>query len=91
MAPLVVRRVDDRGRVAIGREFANQQMIQVEIDGGLKLIPAKTVPANEAWLYENPRALAAVNEGLAQAAAGELNAGPDLAAGSAFADLIEDD
>ena len=91
MAPVTVRNVDARGRVTIGQEFAMQQVIITRLDDGFKITPAKTVPQNEAWLYENPKALAAVNEGLAQAAAGELSDGPDLAAGSAFADMIEDD
>ena len=40
--------------------------------GQILLSPEATVPAHEAWLYKNPRALAKVRTGLAQAARGKL-------------------
>ncbi len=39
--------------------------------GQLILDPVRTVPASEAWLYENPKALASVKQGLKEAAAGK--------------------
>jgi len=91
MAAVAVRKVDAKGRVTLGQEYANQQLIVVKrAEGGLELIPATTVPAPEAWLYENPDAIRAVIEGLKQAAAGELEAGPDLGKDAALAEQLED-
>jgi hypothetical protein len=41
--------------------------------GQVLLDPAVSVPIHEVWLYRNPKALAKVREGLAQAAKGELH------------------
>jgi hypothetical protein len=38
--------------------------------GQLILDPVRTVPASEVWLYENPKALASVKQGLKEAKAG---------------------
>ena len=40
--------------------------------GQIVLDPQVTIPAYEAWLFENPEALAAVRRGLADAAAGKI-------------------
>lgn len=91
MTPVAVRKVDAKGRVTLGQEFANQQLIVVKrVEGGWELIPATTVPAPEAWLYENPDAIRAVIEGLKQAAAGELVPGPDVADDAALAEQLKD-
>jgi hypothetical protein len=39
--------------------------------GQLILDPVKTVPASEMWLYENPKALASVKQGLRESAEGK--------------------
>ena len=39
--------------------------------GQLILDPVKTIPASEAWLYENPEALASVKQGLKESAEGK--------------------
>ena len=39
--------------------------------GQLILDPVKAVPASEMWLYENPRALASVKQGLRESAEGK--------------------
>ena len=74
-----IKSVDARGRLTLGREFANLRVIVKELeDGVLQLMPATVVPAREAWLYENPTALAAVKAGLEQARAGQFAEPPDL-------------
>ena len=90
MTPLAVRRVDAKGRITLGQEFAEQQWIVERVEGGFRLIPAAIVPAPEAWLYKDPDAIRAVVEGLEQAKAGELVSGPDLESDAALADTIED-
>lgn len=39
--------------------------------GQVVLDPVKAVPASEAWLYENPAALASVKQGLKESVAGK--------------------
>jgi hypothetical protein len=39
--------------------------------GQLILDPVKTIPVSEAWLYENPTALASVKQGLRESAEGK--------------------
>ena len=41
--------------------------------GQLILDPVKTIPLAEAWLWENPSALASVKRGMEQAARGETH------------------
>jgi hypothetical protein len=40
--------------------------------GQLILDPVRAVPASEAWLYENPQALASVKRGLRESAEGKI-------------------
>jgi len=46
---------------------------------------------HELWLGRNQAALAAVHKGLAQAAAGQLDSGPDLDSSIAFAEDIDNE
>jgi hypothetical protein len=39
--------------------------------GQIVLDPVKTIPASEAWLFENPQALASVKQGLKESAEGK--------------------
>ena len=41
--------------------------------GQIVLDPQVTIPASEAWLYNNPEALASVRRGLADAANGKVS------------------
>jgi hypothetical protein len=41
--------------------------------GQIVLDPVKTIPASEAWLFENPQALASVKRGLKESAEGKLH------------------
>lgn len=69
---------DARGRISLGADYANCTFL-VEDDGDrLILRPARVIPENEAWLYANPKALAGVLEGLAQARRREFVKGPVL-------------
>ncbi len=67
-------RPDRRNRLALGKalkdfEDASFNVYQDE-RGRIVLDPQVSVPASEAWLYRNPKALASVRRGLADAAAG---------------------
>ena len=41
--------------------------------GQIVLDPQVTIPASEAWLFNNPKALASVRRGLADAAQGKVS------------------
>jgi len=48
--------------------------------GQIVLDPVQTIPPEEAWLWENPEALASLERGLADAAAGRVVDGGDFSA-----------
>jgi hypothetical protein len=75
--------VDARGRITLGTKYANSLVFVRERDDGvLEIAPAEAVPAREAWLHKNPKALDAVREGLEDARAGRLAEVPGLKAKS---------
>lgn len=71
-----VRQTDTKGRVVLGKAFANKHVI-VRIEGPVAHVElAKVVPEREAWLHENPEAMRTVREGLKQASEGRLSKSP---------------
>ena len=89
---MVTKVTDSKGRVTLGRRFANKTVILREVDDTEVLVTlARVVPAREAWLLENPKAMKAVARGLKQAKARQFVKGPDLAADAKLADAIEED
>ena len=70
-------KVDTRKRVTLRKakkapQLAKYYMVYENSLGQIVLDPRKTVPAYEEWLYKNPKALASVRRGLAQAKAGKI-------------------
>jgi hypothetical protein len=79
---MTIKTVDARGRLTLGPRYANRLVIVREReDGAVEIIPAEAVPAREAWLYKNPKALEAVRAGVGEARAGRFAEAPDLKAG----------
>lgn len=80
-------RPDGKGRITLGTLAKGISSYQVseQADGSLLLEPFKEIPAREAWLFENPAALASVKKGLADAAAGRVHVRGD------FSGFAEDD
>jgi hypothetical protein len=79
---------DVRGRIALGPD-AKETLFLVHRNsvGQYLLTPVVTIPKHEAWLWNNPAALADVRQGLSEAKAG-LGKVVDF---SQFADIeIED-
>lgn len=73
-APLTtLARIDGKGRVTLGAivQPGEQFTIYREPSGNIVLQPVKIVPANEAWLWENKTALAAVLQGMREAEEGK--------------------
>lgn len=82
-----IKKPDPQGRINIGREHANELFaIEKQPNGDIVLHPVAVIHKREAWLFENPEALAAVREGLAQSAAGETE---NLGTFAEFADEEE--
>ncbi len=83
---------DAKGRVALGGHFANRAVIvehRSETEVVVRL--ARVIPEGEAWLYENPKALASVRRGLDQARKGKVaKKSPDLKAAAKLAAQLED-
>jgi len=78
---MTTKTVDARGRLTLGPRYANRLVIIREHeDGAVEIIPAEAVPAREAWLYKNPKALEAVRAGVEEARASRFAEAPDLKA-----------
>src|SRR5438477_11801886 len=78
---MVAKLVDSKGRIVLDKSYAGATMlVDQRQDGTIVLRPAVTVPADEAWLWKNKKALDMVQEGLAEARQGRHVAAPDLGA-----------
>jgi hypothetical protein len=76
-----IRNTDSRGRLTLGEAFANRTVIVEERGNEIVLHLARVIPEGEAWLYDNPTALASVRRGLKQARSRQLSDGPRIAQG----------
>ena len=80
MKTAITKTADSKGRVALGKEFADchvfvEQVSPIEI----RIVKARLIPEDEAWLWENDTAIGMVRRGLQQAKKGEFAAdAPDL-------------
>lgn len=82
---------DAKGRLTLGKEFANKTfIIKHQNDNEILFTLARVIPQREAWLYENPEAKNRVAAGLQQAQAGKFSdSPPDLDADEVLADELE--
>lgn len=67
---------DNKHRISLGPAVktppgVRYKVMQNEL-GQILLDPVKSVPAYEAWIYENPERIASLKRGIAQAEAGQL-------------------
>jgi hypothetical protein len=87
-----VKRVDNKGRLTLGSEFAGQ-VVEIEYRGRDEIVVKmrRLIPASEAWLWENDDAITRVRAGLNQAARGEVTDGPNLDEAFTLADAIPDE
>jgi len=71
---VTLSRAVDQLRSLLGDEALARVRLTVSINkvGQILLTPEVPVPAHEAWLFQNPAALAKVREGIAQAGRGEV-------------------
>ena len=84
------KNTDSKGRLTLGEAFANRTLIVEERGNEIVLHLARVIPEREAWIYDNPAALAALRRGLKQARSRELSGGPDLKQAAALAKKIGD-
>jgi len=85
------KHTDSKGRLTLGEAYANRTLIVEQRGTDIVIHLARVIPEREAWLYENPTALAAVRRGLKQARSGKLSDGPDLSEAARLAEKLEDD
>lgn len=73
METAVTIRPDAKGRITLGALARGISSFQATVDSSGRIIlePFAEIPAREKWLFENKGALAAVREGLTQAAEGQ--------------------
>ncbi len=75
--PQSTARPDDRGRITLGSSLTSgvsRYDVYVDEESGEVLLrPYKEIPANEAWLYENPTANKLVLAGLKSAKRGKVS------------------
>jgi len=79
MAAILTKTADTKGRVTLGPQVANRLVSVTKMSDSeyvVKLVRA--IPEDEAWLYENPKALTAVRNGLGHARDRRLKKGPNL-------------
>ncbi len=75
---IITKVVDSKGRLNLGREYIGKTVIVRKISEGLQIEKAAVIPERELWLYQNPKALAAVLEGIEQAKNGEFAENPPV-------------
>lgn len=81
-----IRKLDNSGRLSLGKERAGEQYeVNEQDDGTITLTPVAVIPKRELWLWKNSEALASVRRGLEQSARGE---GRSL---GSFAQYADDD
>lgn len=88
----ITKMTDSRGRVTLGKLFANKTVVIRENDPTEVVVTVvRTIPEREAWLFENPVAKELVATGLEQAKARQSSASPpDLDADAGLADALEE-
>ena len=64
---------DAKRRLSLGGALGDAKAYNIYRNplGQLILDPVKTIPASEAWLFQNPEALASVKQGLRESAEGK--------------------
>jgi len=92
MEDAVTKTVDSKGRLVLGKRFANRTVLIREIDDTeIVITMAQVIPAREAWLFDNHEAKEQVSRGLDQARRRVFSdTPPDLDEDSSLADQLKD-
>ena len=83
---------DSKGRIALGRQFANQTVIVEQVDPTeVRITMAAVVPQREMWLHRSTTAKNSVSRGVVQARSGQFSkTPPDLDQDAALAERLDD-
>jgi len=85
--PLETKSMDAKSRLMLGEKVKKVLERRMKVDafqicvgrqGDILLRPTTQIPSREAWLYENPKALAKVRKGLSDASQGRTKKVADL-------------
>jgi hypothetical protein len=89
---MTTKTVDSKGRVALGKDFANcPVMIERVGPNEIRVIKARVIPEDEAWLWDNEEAAGMVKRGITQAKRHEfVDSPPDLYADDLLVDELDD-
>jgi len=70
-----VLRPDSKGRICLGQLARGVSSFHVTVDEERRivLVPYSEIPSREKWLFENPKALASVKQGLHDSEAGDVS------------------
>ena len=81
------RSLDSKQRITLSEKVINKVVLKnrkvqsyqvlVAKNGNILLRPAVSVPANEAWIYENPKVIGAIRQGLKDAKEGKTTRAVD--------------
>ncbi len=76
----ITLRPDSKGRITLGKlaEGVSSFRVHRQSDGKVVLEPFAEIPLRERWLYKNPEAMAMVEEGLRDSAAGRVSYAGDF-------------
>ena len=88
----MIKTVDSKGRVNLGRRFANKPVIIEPIsDTEVKVSLARVIPEREMWLYQNPETRDMVFSAIERLRQGEFAENPpDLEADEELVSRLED-
>jgi len=74
---MTIKNADSKGRIALGKTFANSTVLIEQVSSHeYRVIKARVIPEDEAWLWENDKALGMVMRGLRQAKEHQLLENP---------------
>jgi hypothetical protein len=74
---MTIKTADSKGRIALGKTFANSTVLIERVSSNeYRVIKAGVIPEDEAWLWENKKALGMVIRGLRQAKEQQLTETP---------------
>lgn len=65
-------RADSAGRIGLGKAMSGKLFqARAQPDGTIVLVPARVIPEREAWVFENPQRLTALDAAMAEAESGK--------------------
>ena len=80
-----IRTVDAKKRISLGEKLLKfisktpeAYKVFIDKEGNILLRPVVTVPADEAWIYQDPKVIGRIRQGFAEAKQGKLEKIEDI-------------